>query len=43
MLFPFFFFFSPQVKRCAIFTDKDGIYYLSDELPNDVWLRIVGN
>ena len=30
---------SPQVKRCAIITYKQGIY----ELPNDLTLRILGN
>ena len=34
-------FFSPQVKRSAIISDKHGIYELPNELPND--LRILGN
>ena len=34
---------SPQVKRCAIITDKHGIYELSHELPNDLRLRILAN
>ena len=34
---------SPQVKRCAIVTYKHDIYELSDELPNDLRLRILGN
>ena len=39
--FPMFYqiFFSPKVKRCAIFTDKHGIYELIHELPNDLRLR----
>ena len=36
-------FFSPQVKRCAIITDKHGICELPHELPNDLRLRILGN
>ena len=28
-------FFSPQVKRCTIFTYKHGIYELPHELPNE--------
>ena len=36
-------FLSPQVKRYAIITYKHGIYELSDELPKDLRLRILGN
>ena len=32
-------FLSPQVKRWAIVTYKDGIYELPHELPNDLKLR----
>ena len=28
-------FLSPQVKRCAIITYKDGMYKLHHQLPND--------
>ena len=35
---------SPQKKRCAIITDKHGIYELSNELPNDLTLsRLSGD
>ena len=36
-------FFSPQVKRCAIVTNKYSIYDLSNELANELSLRILGN
>ena len=36
-------FLSPQVKRWAIITYKQGIYELPQELPNDLRLRILGN
>ena len=36
-------FFPPLVKRCAIITDKDGIYELPHEFPNNLRLRILGN
>ena len=37
-------FFSPQVKRCAIITNKHGIYELPQELPNESWeIRKLGN
>ena len=36
-------FHSPQVKRGAIITYKLGIYELSQELQNDLRLRILGN
>ena len=36
-------FFSPQVKRLAIITYKDGIYELLHDLPHDLRPRIVGN
>ena len=29
---------SPQAKRCAIITDKHGIYELPDALPNNLRL-----
>ena len=31
-------FLSPQVKRCAIISYKNGIYELPHELPNDLRL-----
>ena len=34
---------SPQVTRCATITDKNGIYELPQELPNDLRLRMLGN
>ena len=34
-------FFSSQVKRSVIISNKHGTYELPDELPND--LRILGN
>ena len=37
------FFFSPQVKRSVIITNKHGIYELPLELPYDLRLRILGN
>ena len=37
------FFLSPQVKGCAIITDKHGIYELPHELPHDLRLRKLGN
>ena len=36
-------FFSLQVNRCVIITNKYGIYKLPDELPNALQLRILGN
>ena len=36
-------FLSPQVKQCAIITDKYGICELSQELPNDFRVRVLGN
>ena len=36
-------FISPQVKRCATVTYKNGIYELPHELPDDLRLRILGN
>ena len=34
----------PQVERSAIISNKQGVYELPDELPNDVGLpRILGN
>ena len=36
-------FLSPQVKRSAIISNKQGIYELPHELPNDLRLRILGN
>ena len=43
--FPMFYqiFLSLQVKRWAIITYKHGIYELPHELPNNLWLRILGN
>ena len=34
---------SPQAKRCAIITNKHGIFELLHELPNKLRLRILGN
>ena len=36
-------FFTPEVKRWAIITYKHGIYKLSNELPNDLRLRMLRN
>ena len=36
-------FFSPQVKRSMIISNKHGIYELRQELPNDLRLSILGN
>ena len=36
-------FFSPQVKRWAIITYKQGIYEFLHKLPNDLRLRKLGN
>ena len=36
-------FFSPQVKRIAIISNKHGIYELPHELSNDLRLKILGN
>ena len=36
-------FLSPQVKRCAIITYKNGVYELPHELPNHLRLKILGN
>ena len=36
-------FFSPQVKRPSIITNKQGIYELLHNLPNDLGLNILGN
>ena len=36
-------FFSRQVKRWVIITNKHGIFELPHELPNDLRLRILGN
>ena len=36
-------FFSRQVKRSAIISNKHGIYELSQELPNDLRLEILKN
>ena len=36
-------FLSPQVKRSAIISNKNGIYKLPHELPNDLRLRILEN
>ena len=36
-------FLSPQVKQCAIITNKHGIYELPHKLPNDLRLRKLGN
>ena len=36
-------FLQPQVKRSAIISNKQGIYELPHELPNDLRLRISEN
>ena len=36
-------FFSPQVKRSVIVSNRHGIYELPRELPNDLTFRILGN
>ena len=36
-------FVSPQVKRIGIIGNKDGIYELLHNLPNDLRLRTLGN
>ena len=36
-------FFSPQVQRSVIISNKHGICELPDELPKDLRLRILGN
>ena len=36
-------FLSPQVKPTVIISNKNGIYELSHELPNDLSLKILGN
>ena len=36
-------FFSPQVKRSAIISNKHGMYELCNELPSGLRLRILGN
>ena len=36
-------FISPQVKRCAIITNKHGTYELPHELPNELRLRFSEN
>ena len=36
-------FLSPQVKRRVFISNKQGLYELPHELPNDLKLRILGN
>ena len=36
-------FYSPQMKRSEIFSNKHGIYELPNEMPNDLRLRILEN
>ena len=36
-------FVSPQVKRNAIISNKQGAYQLTHELPHELRLRILGN
>ena len=36
-------FLSWQVKWCAIISNKQSVYELPHELPNDLRLRILGN
>ena len=37
----FFFFFLPHVKQRVVVTNKNGMYELPHELPNDLHLRIL--
>ena len=36
-------FLSLEVKQCAVFIYKHGLYELSHKLPNDLRLKILGN
>ena len=36
-------FLSPQVKRSVIISNKDGIYELPHQLPNNLRLKILEN
>ena len=36
-------FVSPQVKQIVLISNKNGIYELTDKLPNDLRLRTLGN
>ena len=36
-------FLSPQVKRSAIIINKQGVYELPHQWPNDLRFRILGN
>ena len=36
-------FLSPQVKRCATITYKQGVHELPHELLNDLKFRMLGN
>ena len=36
-------FLSPQVKRSAIISNKQGVYEFPNEFPNDLRLGILGN
>ena len=36
-------FLSPQVKQSAIVSNKQGVYELPHELPNDLRLRLIRN
>ena len=36
-------FFSPKVKQSMIISNKQGVYELPHELPNNLRLRILGN
>ena len=36
-------FLSPKVKQSMIISNKQGVYELPHELPNDLRLRILGN
>ena len=36
-------FLSPEVKRCASITYEHGIYKLTNELPSDLRLRMLGS
>ena len=36
-------FVSPQVKQSAIVSNKQGVYELPHELPNDLRLWLIGN
>ena len=42
-LFDLYQYFALQVKRCAIFNYKHGVYELPHKLPNNLKLRFLGD